>query len=615
VSSPGAGTARFGQPATVAAAVSLLCGLLAVGPAFADETPEHPGCPAVETRVEVDATSSVTTVPVPASVISYALPRQADGRRRIVLLVAPPEDREDTGALRTRLKQALRSGTLEEGAEGTEPIEIDASDPEALADLVELLGPVLGGEKKVAAACPWPEGPGSPALFLLDPHRLAPDGQDAGATPELTLIRRDLMAEDRAVIALDLNGDGDDEILLERGASLLLLPDEGDAPASGEPCLLFQDPDLRLRAEEPYDVHFPPEPVAVRSPLDEADVINPPGNRTGPRRAPLREAPAPLHLRVTALGVLRFYGPAGETGAWNLRAEVPLPVRSSPDPALLLLTSPQVRTVGRTAAGYALIAAGPVPYGEQRLRTVLIEVSDLDAPRVEEYWSQLPGRESIDRSGYFLLDGQPHLWVETRTEGEVQFFGSDERLRIFNLVPDRTRAGGAPVLAFGELKEFQETRLRLGQDVDGDDRQDLVFVGRDDDEVILTAYRQRPDGSFQRTPRRQQIEEGGRPLAYGRDLDGDGLPDLLIARRGQLRIHSGVAPSIDGKEMRLVGTAPAWAADRLRPTEDSPERVRCADLAASLAELDGDARSEWVCAGEDKHGRPHLKIIRFTNPR
>jgi hypothetical protein len=279
---------------------------------------------------------------------------------------------------------------------------------------------------------------------------------------------------------------------------------------------------------------------------------------------------------------------------------------------MLLLTTPQVRTIGRTENGHLLLGAGPIPYGDQRLRTILIQVDDLDAPQVLDVWSRVPRGEFVDRSGYLMLDGQPHLWVATDNNEEVVIFGSNEALRFYRLTPDRTRAGGVPVVAFEKMKEFQETRLIYGQELSGDGREDLLFIARDDDKLMLTAYLRKKDGKFGKSPSRQILEDGGRPLDYGEDLDGDGRPDLLVSDRESLEIHSGVEPSVSGKTWTLVTGEPAWRAGRRRATDGRPELVRCSDRAATLADLDGDGRVEWLCSGDDKHGRLYFKLIRFT---
>jgi hypothetical protein len=570
---------------------------LTAAPAPAQEAATPVECPAVEARIDTDATSVATMVPVPGQLISYTVARREDGRRQVLLLVAPREEDDEATAVRAGLRALRGSGELEETFAGSDRVRIDFSDPDALNELLAELGRTLGAGETGGASCPRTEDVPGTTLFSLA----------EGDRPELVPLAEGLPAESSAVVALDLDGDGVDEILLERQGAVYLLP----TASLPEAIPLFSDPDLRLRAEEPRDVDFPAEPVAVRSPLDDLDDVSMRDDRDGPLRATLPESPDPLHLRVTGNGTLKLYGPVEGASTWDLRSQVDLPTRSNPYPGMLLLTTPQVRTIGRTEDGHLLLGAGPIPYGDQRLRTILIQLDDLDAPQVLDIWSRVPRGEFVDRSGYLMLDGQPHLWVATDNNEEVVIFGSNEALRVYRLTPDRTRAGGMPVVAFEKVKDFLETRLIYGQDLNGDDHDDLLFISRDGDDLMLTAYLQKKNGRFSSSFNRQVLEEGRRPLAYGDDLDGDGRPDLLVSGRDSLRIHSGVEPSVSGK-LALVSDRPSWGAGRRRATDGRPELVRCDDRKATLSDLDGDGRTEWLCAGSDKHDRSYFKIIRFT---
>jgi hypothetical protein len=621
------GVSWGGHLALMIATLPAAAALTAV-PARAQETAEPLECPAVEARIDMDASSVATMVPVPGRLISYAVARQEDGRRQLLMLIAPREQDDASAAVRAQLRALRSSGDLEETFAGSERVKIDLSDPDAVDRFLAELDPRLGTGEAGGVSCPQMEDVPSITLF-----RLA-----EGESPELVPLLDDLPEESSAIVALDLDGDGIDEILLEQGRTLYRLPmaapaagvnpaagetregppgteqssATGTSPAGGKLLPLFADPDLRLRAEEPREVDFPPEPVAVRSPLDDLDDVSMRDDRSGSLRAFLPGHLDPLHLRVTGNGTLKLYGPAEGASTWGLRSQVELPTRSNPYPGMLLLTTPQVRTIGRTEDGHLLLGAGPIPYGDQRLRTILIQVDDLDVPQVLDVWSRVPRGEFVDRSGYLMLDGQPHLWVATDNNEEVVIFGSNEALRFFRLTPDRTRAGGMPVVAFEKIKEFQETRLIYGQDLNGDGRDDLLFIADDEDELLLTAYLQKKDGRFGSSFVRQSIEENATPRAYGEDLDGDGLPDLLASDRTSVWIHSGVASQVNGKTLTLVSDHPTWRAGRRRATDGRPELVRCDARTATLADLDGDGRTEWLCAGDDKHGRPYFKVIRFT---
>ncbi|MFQ5669004.1 MAG: FG-GAP repeat domain-containing protein [Acidobacteriota bacterium] len=505
------------------------------------------GKPPAAIRVLRDEASETLLVPLRGTLLSYALPRSGDGTRDLLLLIGP-------------------------GDRGNLP-------PDAA---------------KAAG--------GAPAGL----YRLV-----NGGSPRMVLVRDDLHPDDGALVALDLDHDGRDEILLESGGSLRVLPDEDGRLAAGAPAVLFTDPGLDLRREEPRDVSFPEEASAVLYHLDESRQAPHRGTSRPRSRVRLPGTLDPVHLRVTGLGVLKLYGPDPHTGEWRLQSRVPLPGRVHPGAAGLLLSTPQVRTVGVTPEGHALLAAGPVPYGGQRLRTTLIRVERAAAPVVQELWSRLPGAEEVSRSGYLLLDGEPALWVVTEDASEgMTFSGHHEHYRLFRLARDRTRAGALPALALEKLKAPQENGLVIGRDINGDGQDDLVIVSREDG-VSLWSYLQRSDGSIRHAPRRQELKSHGRPLAFGSDLDGDEFPDLLVAESARFAIYAG-RPRTDGGR-QLVAPIPAWYAARRRPTKNSPENVACMDT--SLTDLDGDGRREIACAGTDGHQHPAFKIIRFLRRR
>ncbi|MCZ6599858.1 MAG: VCBS repeat-containing protein [Acidobacteria bacterium] len=590
--------------------------LMAVPMVQAGKAPPD-ACPSPQTRIQKDARSTAMLIPLPGRPVSYALPRGSDGTRQIMLLMVPDHEKtEPDDFAKERVLQALAVGEFEELFAGQERIEIDggrmqiqvpntnSSDrpyTEAIVTALKAAGINLGSGFAGNSPCPPLEPVAGPALYRLQPH----------TQPGWTLVQNLPAGDATAIGALDLDGDGQDELLLESEGRLFRIQAGDDGRYAGPPILLFTDPDLRLRADEPREVHFPPEPVAVRSPLDDDNQIGPLGDRQGPAYADLAGRLNPLHMRVTSLGLLKIYVPGASGESWLLQSRITLPTRGLPLDSMLLLAGPEVRTVGRNRKGNLLLAAGPVPYGDQRLLTTIIELDALESPRVQEIWSRLPRGEMVVQSGYMTLDGEPFLWVKTDNESEVQLFGDSEALRIFPLTQDPSRAGVQPILSFNKMKGLHETRMKYGQDVNGDGRDDLVFIGRDEGVLVIGSYLQTRDGKFKRSVNLQKIGEDEKPLAFGVDLDGDNLPDLVTSTGQEVRIHAGVPAAVKGKNLTLVTPDPVWRAARRRSSAEAREQVNCRDLPV-FSDLDGDGRSERVCSGVDGYGRPFFKILKFT---
>ncbi len=585
----------------------------------ADQAGQEADCPPATAVVESDATSSALMMPLPGIPVSFALPLSADGSRQILILIPPPEIEEEDRLLKEKVRQGLASGDLERSLraadrdhETSSELDIDLPDDDegpaefqqAIRSALSAYGVVLGGIEPVNQQCQ-----AQPVLPLAGLYLLVP-----GAQPELRLLRADLPAGATALAAIDLDGDHVDELILEHDGAVDILPFREDGMSDGDLIPLFRDPQLRLRALEPGDVLFPPEPLAVRSPLDEVEEMAPRDDPPGPGYVSLDRSIQPLHLRVTDLGALRLYGPDAGTESWSLQATVDLPTRTLPDKNMLLLAGPEVRTIGRSMAGHFLLAAGPVPYGDQRLRTLVISLEDLHEPVLQDIWSRLEPGEVVSASGFVMLDGEPHLWVQTENTDQIEFFGDNETLRIYHLTLDRSRAGVRPVLSFEKIKPFQDTRKKFGMDVNADGRDDLLFIARSDGNVTLSAYLRKKNGDLASSPRQQQIPGGGRPVEFGEDLDGDRLPDLVLEDAGTVSIHSGLQQNSGGKQMILVSPTPTWMAALRRPTRSSPDGVRCSDDPV-LVDTDGDHRRERLCLGVDDGGNPYFKILTFTSRR
>jgi hypothetical protein len=144
-------------------------------------------------------------------------------------------------------------------------------------------------------------------------------------------------------------------------------------------------------------------------------------------------------------------------------------------------------------------------------------------------------------------------------------------------------------------------------DVNDDDRLDLVvgyWKGLTGPKVVLDAYLRREDGSFDTSPRTTafDVKQGDRSiLLYGDDLDGDDRPDLLLRTEEGLRLHRSL-PSRrgtklverDGLAIPFGGTAPESGTTTVDVSSsgDIDVRVDRGDAEPRLADLDGDGRKE-----------------------
>ncbi|MFQ5718601.1 MAG: FG-GAP repeat domain-containing protein [Acidobacteriota bacterium] len=548
-------------------------------------------CPPAGIYVDAEAASTSWTVPLPGRLVGLAALRQTTGGRRLFALVIPTPP--PTGH-RARAVQKLRAAGRLEGIDGG-PARIQEEN-DAGEVVRSVMVTLAGSSHEKASECPTPSPLHGPALFELR------TGETVRAVP----FDVALTDEVSALLALDLDGDGAEQLILEASGQLMEIRlSAADTAAVQTPFLT--DAELDLRVEEPTQVSFPAEPVAIRSPLEDEDR---PARRSRGRGRPIvawSPGAGPAHVRVTGLGELRLYTPGGGSATWPLAARIPLPLRATGGASDLELVSSQVRTVGTTAAGTTILAAGPVPHSSGRLRTLIVKVGG-DEPATQDAWSQVGEDDVVDRSGYLLIDDVPHLWVVTHNEKGVEFFGGSDRFRLFALSADRTRAGSSAVLDVKENSLEIRRDLVVAQDADGDGRDDLVIVGRKD-HVVLSVVRQQETGRFARSTHRQVLAGSGDPLAYI-DLDGDGTNDLVVGDGDWYRIHAGLpAGSTTGARVTAVAR---WTAARLNPGEAVPKtRVACAVRA--WFDLDGDGLDELLCPGRDGYARTAIKIVRFNS--
>jgi hypothetical protein len=236
--------------------------------------------------------------------------------------------------------------------------------------------------------------------------------------------------------------------------------------------------------------------------------------------------------------------------------------------------------------GEVVYATPPKAYGDRRLRVLRLEPGAHEGARVVEAWCRLPGPEEVLNSTLFLLDGRPVLVATTRRSDKLALFG-ERRLRLWFLEQDRSSAGMDPLFD-------AETRMNLWQDdhtivldVNGDGADDLVagyWKGILKSRVVLDAYLRREDGTFDPKPRTTafDVKDGDEDvLEYGRDLTGDGIPDLLVKNDDDLLVYGGLE-SDNGK--KLVESVPSLELPRPRRGGSRPR----------IVDLDGDGRAEVV---------------------
>lgn len=451
----------------------------------------------------------------PGPVVAYALPRAAGGgkgRRLIALLVAP------------------------------EP-------------------PALSGDRH---GPPPPDLPlaGARSLVLLDLE----GHEGAGA---LRLALQGLPAESESLAAMDLDGDGVDELVMGVAGSPGRLLSLGPVTRPRAPRLLMEGAEI--------------EPGLLL-------------------RSILSEAGAPL--AAPTLGKLRLLRPDGHGGLATER-ELPLPVHASRTRYGLKLTSPRARPVGGS-----LWAAGPEAVGRERLRTLLL---DPDAPPESppvEAWSRLPGPETVDASWYARLDGRPCLMVATYQADHLGIF-EKAKLRVFALGADRTRGGRPPLLSLQTASRRWSALQPIVADLDRDGHDDLLVLqqeGLSGGTLLAEAFFGRGGGRFETPSRKTRWELEAWSWRYDADLTGDGRPDLLLLAGNDRRLLI-LAAAPDPRSGAFVRSARALLPFAPEGIPEGAEPWIRGPLDA--ADLDGDGRPELLAIDPDRLGRGRALVVRL----
>ncbi len=360
-----------------------------------------------------------------------------------------------------------------------------------------------GEEQEAPLACPEPEDTSPPpplALYRLELQR-----------QELIPVRQDLPGDGSTLHAADLDGDGEQELLLRRPGQFLELRPDGLIP------LIDIPPSIGARLHASADG-------------------------------------APAVASATSGGSLRLYLAGAGTKDWQETAAIALPSTGKVQANGLSIRHAVPKYVGRSQDGKLLYATPPQAVGPRRLQVTLtaLDPSSGEA-QISDCWAGLPGPETLLNYHFLLLEGRPMLLAETMPSDKLSLFG-EKLLRLFPLETDRSRLGPAPLFAVQSRMNLWQDAHPVLVDVNRDGRMDLVmgyWKGLLSPRVALDAYVREPDGSFRSSPRTTafDVKNGeGSYLHYGDDLDGDSLPDLLVRRDQSWLLHSGL-PSSSGKKL------------------------------------------------------------------
>ena len=409
-----------------------------------------------------------------------------------------------------------------------------------------------------------------------------------GSPDQLELVGSQL--PEGSLDAVDLDGDGNEELIVQRKGGI-------DRVARG------------------------PEGWASVAPLLENEDLG--ASRGGPRIAWDTNAAGDGRLRVPLLGGFRTYGP-GSSGAWTLLSEIGVPQRVDYGPELFRVRSPSIEAVGRASDGRRLFATDPEPLGKRRLRTLLLDPDGPAESRVVESWALFPEPERMVDREFARLRGSPVLIVTTTTAEKMSILG-EKALRIYPLGGDRTRAGDHPLFAtMTNVNLWQQVRPTV-IDLDADGHEDLVLAywkGLKNSIVAFEVYRGTAAGSFDKARSTSfEVDDGKRGvLEFAKDVDGDGRPDAVLRAGNELLVFPGTEASralekpVETRPSRRIplgsGIPDGGRTELSMGLEGFAVSRGWGGLGTPhLLDVDGDLRPEAVFAGDTEGGLGRATIV------
>jgi hypothetical protein len=324
---------------------------------------------------------------------------------------------------------------------------------------------------------------------------------------------------------------------------------------------------------------------------------------------------------------LELFGPKPPSREWTALADIELPIEGEVTRGMLTVRGKAPLYVGRRENGSLVFATPPEEHGHRRLRVVLVEVTPAGEASVTDCWAGLPEPEDVLDSRFVLLEDEPMLYVTTKPAGKLAIFG-EKRIRLFPLERDRSRLGRPAAFATVSHMNLWQNGIERFLDVDADGDLDLVvgyWKGLIDHKVVLDAYLRNDDGTFRPEPRTTafNVKKGDRGwLEYGTDLDGDGVPDLLLRARGSLYVFPGLSSS-NGKRLvdknasleiphgDLAGES-GYTMVSVSMGGVTESQVGTLATNPRLADVDGDGRAEIILSRRGAAGSPGvLRTIRL----
>ncbi len=459
------------------------------------------------------------------------------------------------GVPQVALLLAMWMGPLEAGGEmGSNAIGAVRSSEFPAASLIEVVlpGPLSAVEAFASAS-------GERSLILLVEDGEGSEGPRfiyelrLGATVELSDLPVVLPAGADSLAAVDLAGDGFPELFVGEPGRIFRLTGEGRL----ELALEGQRVDLKSRA---------------RLGLDGSTV----------------DAP---ELILVAVGNATWYTLDEEGGGLSKVEEVRLPVRAEMQGSWLRLSSPLVSALPRPGLHRELTyLVGPESIGARRLRTLILEPGGGSGASFRGRWSQLPTPETVQESQYALLDGEIVLLVSTVQADKHGIF-EKKKFRVLRLVEDRSRSGVAPLLeVLTRTRNWYPTGVGVF-DVNRDGFDDVILIqpkGLGGGKLVIEAFMGSGSGGFDGKTRRTDLEVETETWSYGKDVDLDGIPDLVLIEDEVLLVFTGVA---DTSSKAVLHREPGW-------------RVVIGEVNDSLRVLDvlGDRRPEVLIIEEKGTG-------------